>query len=417
MGKTIAEKIIGEHAGKDVSAGDLAIVKVDLCLLQDGTGPLAVRELQKLGFEKLSNPKGTVFFIDHSSPSPRSELSNDHVLLRSFARKVGAILSDVGCGICHQVMAEDYVSPGDILIGTDSHTCTAGALGAFATGMGSTDVAIAMALGKTWLRVPDSFKIHVTGKMPDGVYPKDLILYIIGMIGADGADYRSMEFCGDTIENMDVSGRLTLCNMAIEAGAKAGIIASDDATLEYLKEYGRADKFRKVFADADAVYERTIEIDATKLTPVVAFPHTVDNVKPVGEAKGIKIHQVFLGSCTNCRIEDLRIAAKILKGKKVHPDVRLLVTPASKKVYLQASKEGLLDILVEAGAAISSPGCAVCCGIHEGILADEEVCIATSNRNFLGRMGNPKSFVYLSSPATVAVSALTGEITDPRDYL
>ncbi|MEK7398019.1 MAG: 3-isopropylmalate dehydratase large subunit [Candidatus Poribacteria bacterium] len=417
MGKTIAEKIIGGHAGKDVSAGDLAIVEVDLCLLQDGTGPLAVRELQKLGFEKLSNPKGTVFFIDHSSPSPRSELSNDHVLLRSFARKVGAILSDVGCGICHQVMAEDYVSPGDILIGTDSHTCTAGALGAFATGMGSTDVAIAMALGKTWLRVPDSFKIHVTGKMPDGVYPKDLILYIIGMIGADGADYRSMEFCGDTIENMDVSGRLTLCNMAIEAGAKAGIIASDDATLEYLKEYGRADKFRKVFADADAVYERTIEIDATKLTPVVAFPHTVDNVKPVGEAKGVKIHQVFLGSCTNCRIEDLRIAAKILKGRKVHPDVRLLVTPASKKVYLQASKEGLLDILVEAGAAISSPGCAVCCGIHEGILADEEVCIATSNRNFLGRMGNPKSFVYLSSPATVAVSALTGEITDPRDYL
>ena len=417
MGKTIAEKIIGEHAGKDVSAGDLAIVKVDLCLLQDGTGPLAVRELQKLGFEKLSNPKGTVFFIDHSSPSPRSELSNDHVLLRSFARKVGAILSDVGCGICHQVMAEDYVSPCDILIGTDSHTCTAGALGAFATGMGSTDVAIAMALGKTWLRVPDSFKIHVTGKMPEGVYPKDLILYIIGMIGADGADYRSMEFCGDTIENMDVSGRLTLCNMAIEAGAKAGIVASDDATLEYLKEYDRADKFRKVFADADAIYERTIEIDATKLTPVVAFPHTVDNVKPVGEAKGIKIHQVFLGSCTNCRIEDLRIAAKILKGKKVHPDVRLLVTPASKKVYLQASKEGLLDILVEAGAAISSPGCAVCCGIHEGILADEEVCIATSNRNFLGRMGNPKSFVYLASPATVAVSALTGEITDPRNDL
>lgn len=415
MGKTIAEKIIGEHADKDVSAGDLAIAKVDLCLLQDGTGPLAVRELQKLGFEKIKNPKGTVFFIDHSSPSPRAELSNDHVLLRSFARKVGAILSDVGCGICHQIMAEDYVSPGDILIGSDSHTCTAGALGAFATGMGSTDVAIAMALGKTWLRVPDSFKIHITGKMPDGVYPKDLILYIIGMIGADGADYRSIEFCGDTIENMDMSGRLTICNMAIEAGAKAGIVASDDVTLEYLKEYGRADKFRRIYADPDAVYERTIEIDATKLTPVVAFPHTVDNVKPIDEAKGIKIHQVFLGSCTNCRIEDLRIAGKILKGKKVHPGVRLLVTPASKKVYLQASKEGLLDILVEAGAAISSPGCAVCCGIHEGILADEEVCLATSNRNFLGRMGNPKSFVYLASPATAAVSAITGEITDPRE--
>ena len=417
MGKTIAEKIIGEHAEKDVSAGDLAVVKVDLCLLQDGTGPLAVRELQKLGMEKVHNPKGTVLFIDHSSPSPRAELSNDHVLLRQFARKTGAVLSDVGCGICHQVMAEDYVCPGDILIGSDSHTCTAGALGAFATGMGSTDVAIAMALGKTWLRVPDSFKIQVTGKLANSVFPKDVILYIIGLIGADGADYRSLEFCGDTIDNMDMSGRLTLCNMAIEAGAKAGIVASDDVTFEYLKEYGRPDKFRKIAPDNDAVYEKVIEIDAEKLSPMIAFPHTVDNVKSVEEAKGIKIHQVFLGSCTNCRIDDLRIAAKILKGKKVHPDVRLLVTPASKKVYLQASKEGLLDILVEAGAAISSPGCAVCCGIHEGILADGEVCVATSNRNFLGRMGNPKSFVYLASPATATISALTGEITDPREVM
>jgi len=417
MGKTIAEKIIGEHAGKDVSAGDLAIANVDLCLLQDGTGPLAVRELQKLGMEKVHNPAGTVLFIDHSSPSPRAELSNDHVLLRSFARKTGAKLSDVGCGICHQVMAEDYVNPGNILVGSDSHTCTGGALGAFATGMGSTDVAIAMALGKTWLRVPDSFKIHVTGKFQNGVFPKDLILHIIGMIGADGADYRSLEFCGETIENMEMSGRLTLCNMAVEAGAKTGMVASDDVTLEYLKEYGRADKFRKITADEDAVYERVIEIDASELPPIIAFPHTVDNTKSVVEAKGIKIHQVFLGSCTNCRIEDLRIAAKILNGKKVYQDVRLLVTPASKKVYLQASREGLLDILVEAGAAISSPGCAVCCGIHEGILADEEVCIATSNRNFLGRMGNPKSYVYLASPATVAISAITGEITDPRDYL
>ena len=415
MGKTIAEKIIGEHAGKSVLAGDLAVVKVDLCLLQDGTGPLSVRELQKLGMEKAYNPKGTVLFIDHSSPSPRAELSNDHVLLRQFARKTGAVLSDVGCGICHQVMAEDYVNPGDILIGSDSHTCTAGALGAFATGMGSTDVAIAIALGKTWLRVPNSFKIHVTGKLPNGVFPKDLILYIIGLIGADGADYRSLEFCGDTIENMEMSGRLTLCNMAIEAGAKAGIVASDDVTYGFLEEYGRAEKFRKIIPDEDAIYERVLEIDASKLSPMVAFPHTVDNVKPVEEAKGVKIHQVFIGSCTNCRIDDLRIAAKILKGKKTHLDVRLLVTPASKKIYLQASKEGLLDILVEAGAAINSPGCAVCCGIHEGILADGEVCVATSNRNFLGRMGNPKSFVYLASPATAAISALTGEITDPRD--
>jgi len=414
MGKTIAEKIIGEHVGREVSAGDLAIVKVDLCLLQDGTGPLAVREVQKLGME-IKDPKSIVLFIDHAAPSPRSELSNDHVLLREFAHKTGAMLSDVGNGICHQVMSEEYTSPGDILVGSDSHTCTGGALGAFATGMGSTDVAIAMALGKTWLKVPESYKILINGSLQHVVYPKDLILYIIGMISADGADYRSLEFCGSTIENMGMEGRLTLCNMAIEAGAKTGIVASDDITLDFLKENGRANKFRTIAPDDDAVYEKVIEIDASKLSPMIAFPHTVDNVKPVEEAKGIKVQQVFIGSCTNCRLEDIRIAARILKGRTKHPDVRLLVTPASKKVYLQASKEGLLDILVEAGAAISSPGCAVCCGIHEGILADNEACIATSNRNFLGRMGNPKSFVYLSSPATAAISAITGEITDPRE--
>ncbi len=415
MGKTIAEKIIGKHADQEVSAGDFVVVKVDVCLLQDGTGPLAVRELQKLGMETLADPKRTVLFIFHSSPCPSAELSNDHVLLRSFARKTGAILSDVGCGICHQVISEAHVNPGDILVGSDSHTCTGGALAAFSTGMGSTDVAIAMTLGKTWMRVPETYKIRVTGQFPDGVFPKDLILYIIGLIGADGATYKALEFCGDTIENMGMSGRLTLCNMAVEAGAKTGLIASDDITLEFLKEHGRADKFLRVTADEDAVYERVIEIDASELSPMLSCPHTVDNTKTVAEAEGIKIHQVFLGSCTNCRLEDIRIAAGILKGKTTHPDVRLLVTPASRRVYLQASREGLLDILVEAGAAISSPGCAVCCGIHEGILADDEVCVSTSNRNFLGRMGNPKSFVYLASPATAAASALTGQITDSRE--
>ena len=414
MGKTITEKIIGEHAGKEVSAGDFVVAAVDSYLLQDGTGPLSVQELRKLGMEKLANPKQTILFIDHASPSPRSELSNNHVLLRDFARKTGAVLWDVGDGICHQVMSEEHTNPGDIVVGTDSHTCTGGALGAFATGMGSTDVAIAMALGKTWLRVPETYKIHVTGQFSDGVFPKDLILHIIGLIGADGATYKALEFCGDTIETMGMSGRLTLCNMSVEAGAKAGIVAADDTTLEFLKDHGRADKFRRITADDDAVYERVIEIDASELPPIIAFPHTVDNTKPVGEAKGIKIQQVFLGSCTNCRLEDIRIAAQIVKGKTKHPDVRLLVTPASRRVYLQASKEGLLDILVEAGATISSPGCAVCCGIHEGILADDEACISTSNRNFLGRMGNPKSFVYLSSPATAAASALAGEIVDPR---
>ena len=413
MGKTIAEKIIGEHADREVSAGDFVVVKVDVCLLQDGTGPLAVQVLKDLGMEKVADPKRTVLFIDHASPSPRSELSNNHVLLRNFARETGAVLSDVGCGICHQVISEEHVNPGDILVGSDSHTCTGGALGAFATGMGSTDVGIAMALGKTWLRVPETYKIRTTGQFRDGVYPKDLILYIIGLIGADGATYKALEFCGDTIENMGMSGRMTLCNMAVEAGAKAGLIASDDVTLEFLREHGRGDKFIRIAADDDAVYQRVLEIDASQLSPMLACPHTVDNTKTVGEARGIKIQQVFLGSCTNCRLEDIRIAAHILRGKAKHPDVRLLVTPASRKVYLQASKEGLLDILVEAGATISSPGCAVCCGIHEGILADDESCLSTSNRNFLGRMGNPKSFVYLASPATAAVSALTGEITEP----
>ena len=414
MGKTIAEKIISEHAGKAVSAGEFAVVNVDVCLLQDGTGPLAVRELKKLGMETLAHPERTVLFIDHASPSPRAELSNDHVLLRSFARKTGAVLSDIGSGICHQVMAEKHLNPGDILVGSDSHTCTGGALGAFATGMGSTDVAIAMALGRTWLRVPETFKIRVTGEFKDGVFPKDLILHLIGLIGADGATYKALEFCGDTIDNMSMSGRLTLCNMAVEAGAKAGLIASDDVTREFLEQQGRGGKYVSITPDADAVYERVIDIDVSELEPVVAFPHTVDNTKSIEKAKGIKVQQVFLGSCTNCRLEDLRIAEELLREKTKHPDVRLLVTPASRDVYLQASKEGLLDVLVEAGATISSPGCAVCCGIHEGILADGEVCVSTSNRNFLGRMGNPKSFVYLASPATAAISAITGEITDPR---
>ena len=417
MGKTISEKIIGEHAGREVSGGDFVVAAVDVCLLQDGTGPLAVRELQKLGVERLANPERTVLFIDHAAPSPRAELSNDHVLLRDIAHKTRAALSDVGCGICHQVIVEDHVNPGDILIGADSHTCTAGALGAFATGMGSTDVAIAMLKGKTWLRVPETYKISVTGQFASGVFPKDLIVHIIGLLGADGATYKALEFCGDAIESMEMSGRMTLCNMAVEAGAKTGIVASDEVTMEFLESHGRADGFVRVSADGDAAYEEVIEVDAARLSPMVAFPHTVDNAKAIDEAKGIKIHQVFLGSCTNCRLDDIRIAARILSGRTKHPDVRLLVTPASRRVYLQASKEGLLDTLVEAGATISSPGCAVCCGIHEGILADGEACLSTSNRNFLGRMGNPKSFVYLASPATAAASAIAGEIVDPRSVM
>ena len=417
MGKTLAEKIIGSHAKKDVTAGEIALVGVDVCLTQDGTGPLAIRQLQKINLEKAANPKRTVLFLDHAAPSPRRELANDHITIRKFAEKTGACLSEVGEGVCHQIIAESYLNPGDILIGADSHTCTGGALCAFATGMGSTDVAVGIALGKTWLRVPETFKVEVNGKFQPGVYPKDLILHLIGMIGADGATYKALEFCGNTIEKMSMSGRLTLSNMAVEAGAKAGLIASDEITREFLKAHGRGSKFKRISPDKDAVYERVIEINASELIPVVAFPHTVDNVKPVSEAKGIKVDQVFLGTCTNGRVEDLKVAAEIIKGKKKHPKVRMIIVPASKAVFLDALTAGYIKTLVEFGASILAPGCGPCVGVHEGILGDGEVCIATMNRNFKGRMGNPEGFIYLASPATSAAASITGEIVDPRKFM
>jgi 3-isopropylmalate/(R)-2-methylmalate dehydratase large subunit len=416
MGKTIAEKIIGSHAKKEVSAGEIALVNVDVCLTQDGTGPLAIRQLQKINLEKAANPKRTVLFLDHAAPSPRRELANDHMTIRSFTQKTGTCLSDVAQGVCHQIIAESYLNPGDILIGADSHTCTGGALGAFATGMGSTDVAVGIALGKTWLRVPETFKVEVTGKLQPGVYPKDIILYLIGKIGADGATYKALEFCGDTIEKMSLSDRLTLSNMAVEAGAKAGLIASDETTKRFLQKQGRGGKFKKIAPDKDAQYERVIQIDASKLVPMVAFPHTVDNVKPIHEAKGVKIDQVFVGSCTNGRLEDLKIASQIIKGKKKHPGVRMIIVPASKGVFLDALRAGYIKTLVEFGAAIMAPGCGPCVGVHEGILGDGEVCIATMNRNFKGRMGNPEGFIYLASPATAAAAAIAGKIVDPRKY-
>ncbi len=414
MAQTLAEKIISAHCGRQVKDGDIVVTDVDVCLLQDGTGPLAVRSWRELGFGKVVHPEKTVLFLDHACPSPRKELSNDHKLLREFAEQNGCVLSDIGDGVCHQVICERFVSPGNILVGSDSHTCTAGGLGVFGTGMGSTDIGIAMALGKTWFRVPRTIKIVVNGKLPDGVYPKDLILYIIGKIGADGAAYKALEFCGETIVNMDVAGRLTVANMAIEAGAKTGLIASDEKTKEFLARNGRSADFVAVVPDIDAAYEKVIAIDASKLTPQVAFPHTVDNVKSVTEAKNIKIDQVFLGTCTNGRIEDLRVAARMWKGRKRALHTRIIVAPASRQVYLDALKEGLWKIIVEFGAAVVTPGCGACVGVHNGILADGENCLSTQNRNFRGRMGNPQSSIYLASPATAAATAIKGEITDPR---
>ena len=410
MGLTLVEKIISEHAGKTVHAGELVISKVDVTAVQDGTGPLTVQEFKKLGKDKLYNPQRTILFIDHASPSPRKELSNTHMVLREFHKEYGAILSDIGAGVCHQRLVETFVNPGEILIGADSHTCTSGALGAFATGMGSTDIAVGMALGKTWLKVPATFKIVVNGQFKEGICSKDLMLHLIGMIGADGATYKALEFTGETIDNMTMSERFTLANMAVEAGAKCGLFIADDKTKEFLIQRGRGDKFRQILPDNDAVYERIIEINAEDVPHTVSCPHTVDNTRPASELSDVKVNQVYVGTCTNGRIEDLRVVAKILKDKKIHEDVRMLICPASKDVYKQALKEGLIDIFVDSNATVLPPGCGPCVGVHAGILGDGEVCLATQNRNFQGRMGNTKGFIYLASPYVAAYTALRGYI-------
>ena len=414
-GKTIVEKILGEHASKEVSANDFVVADVDVCFAHDGTGPLAIRQLQSLGMEKVARPERTIMFMDHASPSPRKELSNAHLLMRSFAKKTGIQLSDVGCGVCHQIIAESHANPGDIVVGADSHTCTAGALGAFATGVGSTDMAIVMALGKTWFLVPETFRIRVEGRIPRMVFAKDIMLFLIGQIGADGATYKSLEFSGDSISGMDVAGRMTLANMAVEAGAKCGLFSSDEKTESYLKEHGREEAFREVYPDEDARYERLIGIDVSGLSPMVACPDAVDNVKTVDEVEGTRIDQVYIGTCTNGRIEDLRVAAKILEGEKRHTDTRLIVIPASTETYLRALREALIETFIEAGAVVMAPSCGPCVGVHQGVLGNSEVCLSTQNRNFRGRMGNPEGLIYLASPATAAATAIMGEIADPRE--
>ncbi len=411
MGQTLVEKIISEHSGKEVHAGELVISKVDVSAVQDGTGPLTVQEFKKLGLKQLKNPKHSIIFIDHASPSPRKELSNTHIILREFAKEYGAILSDTGAGVCHQRLIESFVNPCEILVGADSHTCTSGALGAFATGMGSTDIAVAMALGKTWLKVPATYKIVVNGSFKKGVCSKDLMLHLIGMIGADGATYKALEFTGDTIENMPMSERFTLANMAVEAGAKCGLFIADEKTREYLKEHGREDKFRQLLPDFDAEYERIIEINAEDVPFTISCPHTVDNTKSIAELGQIKVNQVYVGTCTNGRIEDLRVVAGILKDNNVHSDVRMLICPASKDIYLKALKEGLIDIFVKANASVLPPGCGPCVGVHAGILGDGEICLSTQNRNFQGRMGNTKGFIYLASPYVAGYTAIRGYIS------
>jgi 3-isopropylmalate/(R)-2-methylmalate dehydratase large subunit len=417
MGKTLAEKILSRKSQIDVSAGDIVVSDVDLTFVQDTTGPLAVREFEAAGFESPANPSKTTLFLDHAAPSPNRQLSTDHILLRGFARRTGSRLSDVGEGVCHQLVAEHMAKPGDVIVGADSHTVTAGGLGAFATGMGSSDIAVAFALGKTWFRVPESIKVLVSGEFHGGVYAKDLILHLIGLIGADGATYQSLEFGGDNIDTMSLSSRLTIANMAVEAGAKVGLFSADEKTRDYLAAQGRGNDYNPLRPDADADYIKTIEIDASKIEPTVSKPHTVDNTALTKDLKGTRIQQVFIGTCTNGRLEDMTVAASMLRGKKRHTETRLIIAPASKEVLLQAIAEGYIQTFIKAGAAILPPGCAACLGMHQGVLGDGEACLSTANRNFKGRMGNPGAFIYLGSPATAAATAITGEITDPREVL
>jgi len=417
MGKTIAEKIISRHCGREVEAGELVITRVDFAIAQDGTAPLAIQRFQEMGKEKIFAPDKVAFFIDHSAPPPSKDIASLQKLMRDFAREKGINFYDIGSGVCHVVTVEEgWVSPGDLVVGADSHTCTYGALNAFATGVGSTDLAAVMASGCIWLRVPESIKVYLKGKLSHGVYAKDVILYLAGKITSRGATYKSIEFEGEVIENLSMESRFTISNMAMEMGAKTGIMKVDKKTANWIK--GRVKKeIKPVNPDPDAVYSKVFEFDISHLSPQIARPHTVDNVCPVEEVEGIPIQQAFLGTCTNGRLEDLRIAASILSKRKVHPEVRFIIAPASRRIYLEALREGIISCLVDAGAAIVTPGCGCCVGTHNGIPADEENVISTANRNFKGRMGNPDAFIYLASPATVAASAVEGKITDPRRYL
>jgi 3-isopropylmalate/(R)-2-methylmalate dehydratase large subunit len=417
VGKTISEIILGAKSNSDVRAGDIVVAQVDLAFVQDTTGPLTVRQFRAAGFKKTANTLKAAVFLDHAAPSQSREMSNDHILLREFAAQTGALISEVGDGVCHQLVAEALAKPGDLIIGTDSHTVTAGGLGSFACGMGSSDVAIALGLGKTWFRVPETFLIELTGKFKKSVNAKDLILYLIGKIGADGATYKALEFGGSGVANVSMPGRLTVANMAVEAGAKAGIFPADELTRRFLTEQGRPGDYKPVMADDDAVYEKTIKIKLSELEPMVAKPHTVDNVVPVKEVAGTKIQQVSIGTCTNGRIEDIKIVAKLLKGKHRHPKTRLIIAPASRAILLAATAAGYIETLLKAGAVILPPGCGSCLGLHQGVLGDGESCLSTANRNFKGRMGSPEAFVYLGNPATAAATAIKGEITDPREFL
>ena len=410
MGMTIAEKIIARAAGvESVRPGDIHTVEVDRLMSNDGTTHLTIDMYNtKLKHPHIADVSKLVWIVDHNVPSDSPKTAASQKKMRDFAKEHGITFYE-GQGVCHQIMMENHVCPGELIFGADSHTCAYGALGAFGTGVGCTDYLYAMVTGKSWVLVPETLRFNLTGKLPEGVYARDLILTIIGKIGANGANYKAMEFAGEGLKSLTMSDRIAICNLCVEAGAKTALMEVDDIALDYLHEHGREPKACFV-SDEDAVFAATYDIDLSTITPIVAKPHFVDNVCPAREAAGIKIDEAFLGSCNNGRIEDLRVGAALLKGRKVHPLVRFLVVPASQAVYKEALKEGLLQIFMESGAIVMNPNCSVCWGSCQGVIGEGETLISTGTRNFKGRAGHRDSFVYLASAATVTASAIKGEI-------
>ena len=413
----IIEKILARASDKEeVTPGEIVEASIDMAMIHDLTGPLAIESFQKIGAKKVWNSQRIVIILDHIVPASSVKSAELHKVVRNFAeeQKIDNFYDIGQGGVCHQVIPEKgHVRPGELIVGADSHTCTYGAFGAFATGIGSTEMAAVFVTGTLWFKVPEVIKVNVTGRFQNFVTPKDLILNIISRIKVDGAIYNGIEFAGPTVGNMSIDGRMVLCNMAVEMGAKTGIIEPDETTINYVKSRTK-EPFKPVKGDPDATYKKVLDVDVTDLEPQVSCPHSVDNVKPISEVDKVEVDQAFIGSCTNGRLEDLRLAAKLLEGRKVRKGVRLLVTPASQEVYLEALQGRLIKTFLEAGAIVCNPTCGPCLGGHLGLLAPGETCISSSNRNFIGRMGSSKAHVYLASPATVAASAVTGKITDPR---
>jgi 3-isopropylmalate/(R)-2-methylmalate dehydratase large subunit len=416
MGKTIAEKVLSSHSGSDCVAGDIVMASVDFAMSQDGTSTMMIRELQELGFEGPKTKRGMAIVIDHNSPCPSVDVAKIHKTIRDYARAKSIPIHDVGEGVCHQVVPESGKAlPGDLVVGADSHTCTYGALNACSTGLGSADVAAAAFTGKLWFKVPETFLINVEGGFVRRVGAKDLALRVIGSLTADGATYKSIEFSGEAINSMAMDGRFTVANISVEMGAKFCPFAFDKTTADWLTSRGISTGI-SVSSDFDCKYEKDFDFDAPDLVPIVSKPHAVDNVSDATDLRDVQIHQAFLGTCTNGRLSDLHAAAEILKGKHVKKGIRFIVAPASRTIYLEAMEKGIVSELLKAGASFVAPGCGPCVGTHAGIPSDGDNVISTANRNFKGRMGNNKDVgIYLASPETVAASALTGNITDPRE--